>query len=66
MLCGVPGVKADRMVVAYVSRALGRDVTPTEAATLVGQIADDIHVNRTKLDHAICRKESHREVYLDA
>lgn len=65
MLCGVPGVKADRMVVAYASRALGRDVTPKEAATLVGQIADEIHVNRTKLDHAIWRKESHREVYLD-
>lgn len=65
MLCGVPGVKADRMVVAYVSRALGREVSAREAAAVVGEVADRIGVDRTKLDHAIWRKESGREVYLD-
>ncbi len=65
MLCGVPGVKADRMVVAYVSRALGRPADSKRSASLVGQVADRIAVNRTKLDHAIWRKESNREVYLD-
>lgn len=65
MLCGVPGVKADRMVLAYVSRALDRDVDAREAASLVGEVADRIGVNRTKLDHTIWRKESGREIYLE-
>lgn len=65
MLCGVPGVKADRMVVAYVSRALGRPVDPRAAATLVSGLADQLGISRSKLDHAIWRKESGRKVYLD-
>lgn len=64
MLCGVPGVKADRMIVAYVSNALGRQVGEREAATLVSDLASHLQVSRTKLDHAIWRKESGREIYL--
>ncbi len=65
MLCGVPGVKADRMVVRYVSEALGRSVDSRTAALLVGAVADQMSVTRTKLDHAIWRKESGREVHID-
>lgn len=65
MLCGVPGVKADRMVVANVSKAVDRSVTPAEASALVGALADRLSVGHIKLDHAIWRKESGREVYLE-
>lgn len=64
MLCGIPGVKADRMIVAYVGNALGGKLGEREAATLVGDLASHLKVSRTKLDHAIWRKESGREVYL--
>ena len=64
MLAGVPGVKADRMVTSYVGRALGRKVDAKEAAALVSALADERQVSRTKLDHAIWRKESGREVYV--
>ena len=65
MLAGVPGVKADRMVVRYVSRALGHDLGAVEAATLVSVLADHKSLSRTKLDHAIWRKESGRDVFID-
>ena len=65
MLCGVPGVKADRMIVRYVSEALGRSVDSRTAAVLVGAVADQMPVTRSKLDHAIWRKESGREVYIN-
>jgi hypothetical protein len=66
MLAGVPGVKADRMVVRYTGRALGRTVSSTEAAALVGAMADELGVSRTLLDHAIWRLESGRSVYVEA
>lgn len=65
MLAGVPGVKADRMIVRYVSRVLNREIAPKEAAGLVSRVADHLGIRRTKLDHAIWRKESGREVYAD-
>lgn len=65
MLCGVPGVKADRMVVRYVERAVGHQVTSPEAASLVGELADKRGLRRTKLDHAIWRFESGRPIYVD-
>jgi hypothetical protein len=65
MLAGVPGVKAGRMVVRYVSRALGHEVGAVEAATLVSTLADSQRLSRTKLDHAIWRKESGRDVFID-
>lgn len=66
MLAGVPGVKADRMVVRYVSRALGRETDARESALLVAAVADRSGVSQTKLDHAIWRKESGRAVFIDS
>ncbi|MFC6704862.1 hypothetical protein [Flexivirga alba] len=66
MLAGVPGVKADRMVVRHVSRVLRRDVDPREAARIVSEVATRRNVSRTKLDHAIWRFESGRAVYIEA
>lgn len=65
MLSGVPGVKADRMVVRYVSRALGREADTRESAVLFAALADNYGVSRTTLDHAIWRQESGREVFRD-
>ena len=65
MLAGVPGVKADRMVVRYVSRALGRQTDPHESALLVAAVADRYGLSQTRLDHAIWRKESGRAVFID-
>ncbi|OFE15596.1 hypothetical protein BA895_22340 [Humibacillus sp. DSM 29435] len=39
MLCGVPGVKADRMVVRYVSRAVREAVDGKDARRLVSSVA---------------------------
>ena len=66
MLAGVPGVKADRMVVRYVSRALGRETDARESASLVAAVADRSGVSQTMLDHAIWRKESGRAVFIDS
>ena len=71
MLAGVPGVKADRRIVRYVSRALGHQVGVVEAASLVAAVAavaavaDRRGLSQTKLDHAIWRKESGRDVFSD-
>ncbi|WP_193311385.1 heme peroxidase [Georgenia satyanarayanai] len=62
MLCGVPGVKADRMVVRYVTRAVGASVEAKEASALVAAAADVLGVSSTRLDHAIWRLESGRPV----
>ncbi|MDE9367245.1 hypothetical protein PZ938_16620 [Luteipulveratus sp. YIM 133132] len=62
MLNGVPGVKADRMVTRYVGSAVRRHVDARDAAALVSALADERGINRTKLDHAIWRKESGRPV----
>lgn len=65
MLAGVPGVKADRMVVRYVARALGRDpsgVSASEAATLVRELAERRNWGAIRTDHAIWRFESGRPV----
>lgn len=67
MLAGLPGVKADRMVIRFVSRALdGVQLTPESAAAMVRQAAEVMRVNATDLDHAIWRKESGRPVGIDA
>jgi len=65
MLAGVPGVKADRMVLRYVSGALGHVVGAVEAATLVSGLADSRGPSRTKLDHAIWRRESGGDAFTD-
>lgn len=66
MLAGLPGVKADRMVIRFVSRALGgRELSPVAAASLVREAAALMVVDATDLDHAIWRKESGRPVSID-
>nr|WP_234901370.1 heme peroxidase [Mycolicibacterium fluoranthenivorans] len=66
MLAGLPGVKADRMVLRFVSRALnGVEVSPEYAASLVRDAAKLMGVSATDLDHAIWRKESGRPVSVD-
>lgn len=68
MLMGVPGVKADRMVVRYVARAIGRamsDVSPAEAAALVRRLAQQKGWDVIRTDHAIWRFESGRPVSRD-
>ena len=65
MLAGVPGVKADRMVVRYVAHALGRtpsDVSAKDAADLVRRLAEQNGWDVIRTDHAIWRFESGRPV----
>jgi hypothetical protein len=65
-LVGVPGVKADRMVIRFVAEATGRnDLTPESAARLVREAAERMEVNATDLDHAIWRSASGRRVLVD-
>ncbi|MHC9290816.1 heme peroxidase [Mycobacterium sp. LTG2003] len=66
MLAGLPGVKADRMVTRFVSRALdGVELSPEAAASVVREAARQMGVPATDLDHAIWRKESGRRVSVD-
>ncbi|GAA1481290.1 heme peroxidase [Gordonia sinesedis] len=68
MLAGIPGVKADRMVVRYVARTLGvdtSDVSPHRAASLVSAVGAAKDWNVIHLDHAIWRFESGRPVNRD-
>lgn len=66
MLAGLPGVKADRMVSRFVSRALdGVELPPEAAASLVREAARRMNVPATDLDHAIWREESGRPVSVD-
>lgn len=62
MLCGVPGVKADRMILRYVRRLVDEHVNGEQAAELVENVADRLGISYTTLDHAIWRKESDRPV----
>lgn len=63
MLCSVPGVKADRMVVRYVSRAVGEAVDAVEARQLVSAVARELRLSEVRFDHTIWRKESGREIH---
>lgn len=60
MLQGIPGVKADRMVMRYVNSALGFNVSSVEAANLVRNVAESMDVSATHLDHVIWRAASGR------
>lgn len=64
MLAQVPGVKADRMVIAYTARAMGvasHRLLPAHAAALVSRVAHDQHWDVIWLDHTIWRFESGRD-----
>lgn len=62
MLVGIPGVKADRMVIRFVTAALGRptNVSAKEASRLIEEVADILDVNYSHLDHTIWRYQSGR------
>lgn len=60
MLCKVPGVKADRMIVRYVTDVLGRIVSPEEAATLMMAVSTHLGQDPILIDHAIWRYASDR------
>ena len=62
MLCGVPGVKADRMILRYVRRVVGDHVNAEQASELVENVAGRLGTGFTALDHAIWRMESGRPV----
>jgi hypothetical protein len=69
MLAQIPGVKADRMVIKYVTRAIGcraGSVLPEQAAQLVSRVAEAKRWNVIQLDHAIWRVESGRPFQADA
>jgi hypothetical protein len=53
MLLGVPGVKADVMVMRLVGSTIARSVTATQARELVLAAAQRMQVDATDLDHAI-------------
>lgn len=64
MLAQVPGVKADRMVIAYTARAIGivpQRLASAQAAALVSRVANEQDWDVIRLDHAIWRFESGRE-----
>lgn len=63
MLLGIPGVKADRMVIRFVTETLDRpkDVSAKEASRLVEAVADDLNLNYIQLDHTIWRFQSERD-----
>lgn len=63
MLARIPGVKADRMVIAYVARAIGtvsNRLAPSTVAALVSEVAQLKGWDVIRLDHAIWRFESKR------
>lgn len=63
MLAGIPGVKADRMVIRFVAAATGHteaQISPSVAVTLVRAAADQFNVSATVLDHAVWRFQSGR------
>jgi hypothetical protein len=63
MHAGVQGVKADKMVRRFVTRAVGSDrlVSASRAKDAVERAADSIGVTRRTLDHRIWRGQSGRD-----
>ena len=53
MLLGKPGIKADRWIVRFVNRALCREVSPSEARSLLIEAAGELKATPTDLDHAV-------------
>lgn len=53
-------VKADRMVIRWSSRVLGRALQPVEASRLIVNAAESLGATPWELDHAIWRQQSGR------
>ena len=62
MLLGKPGVKADRWILRFVSRGLGRDLTSAEARSLLLDVASRLDATPTALDHAIWAHERELQI----
>jgi hypothetical protein len=65
MLAGIPGVKANRMVVEYVANALGvpaAEIDAKIAIELVCEVANRMGWNSIHTDHAIWRFQTRRPV----
>ena len=60
MNAGMPGIKADRMITRWTSRALGREVAPREAERILTDAAGRLGVCTRRLDHAIWAQERGR------
>lgn len=54
------------MVVRFVTNAVGSQMSIEEATQLVKQVAEEIWSTPIRLDHAIWRKESGRDINTDA
>ncbi|KAD3515007.1 hypothetical protein GD627_11900 [Arthrobacter yangruifuii] len=61
MLLGKPGVKADRWILRFVRRGLGRELASAEARSLLHEVADRLDAMPTELDHAIWAYERERQ-----
>ncbi|OHU66447.1 hypothetical protein BKG84_29515 [Mycobacteroides chelonae] len=55
MLLGHDGVKADTLVTRFVAQAINREVSAEQVAELVTDVAKELEVSSTVLDHAIWR-----------
>ncbi|CAM3468565.1 hypothetical protein OCAE111667_11310 [Occultella aeris] len=53
MNAGMPGIKADRMIIGWTVRTLGRTTTPVEAERLLTDSASQLGVETRRLDHAL-------------
>lgn len=60
MNAGMPGIKADRMITRWTSRALGRQMTPQEAERILTDAAERLGVGTRRLDHALWERERRR------
>jgi hypothetical protein len=59
MNAGMAGIKADRMITRWTSRALGRKVTPQQAERIL-TAAERLGVETRRLDHAVWEQERRR------
>lgn len=60
ILTGRQDVKPDRMIVRFVTAAVGRRPSPAEAAVLVTAASEDLHVDLRALDHRIWSHQRRR------
>jgi hypothetical protein len=60
MNTGMPGIKADRMITRWTSRAVGRSTTPRQAELILIEAARRLGVESRRLDHAVWDHERRR------
>lgn len=57
MNSGMPGIKADRMITRWTSRAVRRRLAPPEAERILTSAAEHLDLNTRRLDHAVWNDE---------